>query len=146
MAVDPITFVDERTTTASTTIDLGPWGDYLIYCRFILDVSNADTAAGDTFNLRIQSSMDPDDYRPIWDDFASFTQYTGTTAAGQEILTWNSAPTPETEKRAPADGTLAAGAVLQGPVGKHWRAKVTVVSADTPTFTWRLVGDGMFYK
>lgn len=146
MAVDRINFVDSDTYTASTTVELGDWGQYLVDCRFILDVTAAATAAADTLNVRIQSSYNKDAVDPIWDDFASFTQVVGDGGAKQEILSWNRAPTPESEQRAPADGTLAAASVLQGPVGKWWRMDVTVVSDTAPSFTFSLIGDGMFYK
>lgn len=148
MALDKINYLAEATYTGAqtTTADLGPLGDYLVSCRVILDLVSAAADGTDTLNVYVQSSWNKDDYRPVWDDFISFTQLTGVSTAGQEIMSWNSGPTPEDEQKSPADAGLAAGSVLQGPTGRDWRLKIVVVSGTAAVFRFRVVGDGMFYK
>lgn len=96
---------------------------------FLLDVNYASSVSGDTLNVRIQHSLDKD----TWDDFISFTQVLGDGGAKKFLAFWSGITTPENDQRAPADGSLAAGNTLQGPLGPHIRIKYTVAGS-TPTF------------
>src|ERR1051325_11319265 len=101
---------------------------------FLLNVTVAATAAGDTLNVYIQSSMDAG---TTWDDFVSFTQVLGNGGAKKFMAYWNGMITPETELGAPGDGVLAAG-VKQGPIGEQVRIKWVIVSGSAPSFTFTM--------
>jgi hypothetical protein len=100
---------------------------------FELNITAAAAAVGDTLDVYLQHS--PDD-GTTWDDFVHFTQALGNGGVKKFLATWSRIPTPEAELKAPADATLAAG-VLQGPVGKDWRAK-WVIGGATPGFTFQV--------
>ena len=126
--------------TASGTLDVP--GDLveLASAVFLLDVTNADTEAGDTLNVYIQHSPDGISY----DDFVSFTQIIGTGAAANRRATWSALASPETEHAATGDATLAAGSVVQGPVAGKWRIKwviVDVATAGNQSFTFSVSMD-----
>lgn len=137
MAAEAVTLVASAARTADGTQDL-PSASNVGAAVFFLDVSAAATDAGDTLNVRVQHSLDDG---TTWDDFVSFTQVLGNGGAKKFIASWTeSTTTPESEVRVPADGTLAAGGVLQGPVGEKWRAKWAIVDAgtDNASFTFAL--------
>lgn len=94
---------------------------------FLLTVSAAATESGDTLDVYVQHS--PDD-GTTWDDFIHFTQVLGNGGAKKFIATWYRDVTPESELKAPADASLAAG-VLQGPISPTLRVKWVVVDAST---------------
>jgi len=122
--------------------DVSPVGN-LRGAVFLLDLTAAATEVGDTCNVRLQHSVD----NTTWDDFVSFTQLLGNGGAKQFFAQWTPlSATPETEMRAPADGTLAAGGVLQGPVGQYWRAKWTIVDSGTvnASFTFSVKAEMLF--
>ncbi len=102
--------------------------------EFLLTLTNADKDAGDTLNIYIQESIDNSN----WNDIISFVQLNGESAAQKILAKINCQVAPETELGAMADGSLAAGSVLQGPVGPYLRAKwVLVDSGDADqTFTF----------
>jgi hypothetical protein len=102
---------------------------------FLLEVTAAATAAGDTLNVFIQSSIDG----TVWDDFVHFTEVVGDAGAKKYTASWSALLTPTTAMGAPADGALAAG-VKQGSVGTQFRVKWTVVDAttDDASFTFSL--------
>lgn len=102
---------------------------------FQLNVTAAATAAGDTLDVYLQSSVDG----TTWDDFVHFTQVLGNGGAKRFIAQWNSRIAPTAALHAATDGSLAAG-VAQGPVGSTLRAKWVVVSASAPSFTFSIVG------
>lgn len=98
---------------------------------FVLDVTAAATAAGDTLNVYLQGSYDSTNYF----DFASFTQvlgnggakkfrahiYPGASAGAVAVVT---------------DATMTAGTVIDAYPGPWIRAKWVVVSASAPNFTF----------
>lgn len=108
-------------TGGSVRIPSGASGAVLL-----LDLTAAATDAIDTLNVRVQHTIDG----ASWDDFVSFTQCLGNGGAKQHVAVWSANYTPESEMHALADGSLAAGSVLQGPVGGLWRVKYTIVDAD----------------
>jgi hypothetical protein len=109
---------------------------------FQLTVSTAATESGDLLDVYIQHS--PDD-GTTWDDFVHFTQVLGNGGAKKFIATWMRDVTPETEMKAPADATLAAG-VLQGPISPTLRVKWVVVDAgtDNASFTFSVIAQPIF--
>jgi hypothetical protein len=109
---------------------------------FQLIVSVAATESGDTLDVYVQSS--PDD-GTTWDDFVHFTQVLGNGGAKKFIATWHRDITPESEMKAPADATLAAG-VLQGPISPTLRVKWVVVDASTVNaiFTFSVMAQPIF--
>lgn len=102
---------------------------------FLLEVTAAATAAGDTLNVFVQSSVDG----TVWDDFIHFTEVLGDGGAKKFLAAWNGVITPTTALGPPADGTLSAG-VKQGPVGSQFRVKWVIVDAttDDASFTFGL--------
>ena len=93
----------------------------------VLDVTNADTDAGDTLNVRIQTTFDNVNYS----DIASFAQVIGTAAAGKQEAIINCEVAPTTPLQAPTAGSLAAGSILQGPIGPQIRAAWAIVNFGT---------------
>lgn len=105
---------------------------------FLLNVTAA-SGTTPTLNVRIQEVLtlpaagDLVNSRPtgtkVYDDFASFTQATGT---GQ----WRMRVTGGgNDAGALADGTLAAATVKSGPIGCIWRCKYTI-GGTNPSFTF----------
>jgi len=107
---------------------------------FLLTVSAAATAAGDTLDVYVQHS--PDD-GTTWDDFVHFTQVLGDGGAKKFIATSMRDVTPESEIKAPADAALAAG-VLQGPISPTLRVKWVIVETDAASFTFSVVVQPIF--
>lgn len=95
--------------------------------KFLLNVTNADTAAGDTLNVYIQESID----NVTWNDRVSFAQVVGTDAASKQQACINPEVVPTTPIGAPSDASLSASTVLQGPFAQYMRVKWVVVDADT---------------
>lgn len=104
---------------------------------FLLNITAAATAASDTLDVYVQSSIDDG---TTFDDFVHFTQALGNAGAKKYIAQWIVEGTaPTTPLHAPQDAALAAG-VSQGPVGVLWRIKWVAVDgggADT-SFTFSL--------
>lgn len=102
---------------------------------FMLEVTAAATAVGDTLDVYIQSSIDG----TVWDDFVHFTQVLGDGGAKKYTASWNGGITPTTAMGAPADAALAAG-VKQGSVGTQFRVKWVIVDdgADNASFTFSI--------
>lgn len=100
--------------------------------EFLLNVTAAATAAGDTLDVYIQSSIDGG---TTWDDFVHFTQVLGNGGAKKFIAVWERDLSPTSAVHAPQDAAIAAG-VQQGPIGPTWRVKWVIVSASSPQFTF----------
>lgn len=98
---------------------------------FILDVTVAATAAGDTLDVYIQHTVDGTN----WDDFVHFTQVLGNGGAKRFQAQWLRDLAPTSAQRALVDAALAAG-VAHGPVGDQWRVKWVVATASAPSFTF----------
>jgi hypothetical protein len=107
-----------------------------------LTVSAAATESGDLLDVYVQHS--PDD-GTTWDDFIHFTQVLGNGGAKKFIATWMRDVTPESELKAPADASLAAG-VLQGPISPMLRVKWVLVDAstDNASFTFSVTAQPIF--
>lgn len=88
------------------------------------------TAGTGTLNVYVQHSLDGG---TTWDDFISFTQIAAST--GQVIAQWDRDSVSASAVHAKADGTLAAGTVINGPTGDDWRLKWTI---GTGPFTFSL--------
>jgi hypothetical protein len=128
------------TTTGSATAAIVPDVSKAKAALFFLDVTAAATEAGDTLDVYIQHSPDGG---TTYDDFVHFTQATGTGTI-QALAQWTAySAVPETEMRAPQDAALAAGAVVQGPVGDDWRIKYSTTDVTTTgnmSFTFSVRG------
>lgn len=112
--------------------------------EFMLNVSAAATAAGDTLNVYIQASADNG---TTWDDFVSFTQVLGNGGAKKFMARWSTmGGAPTVAMAAPAIATLAAGSVQQGPHGTLWRVQSVVVSATAASFTLKVMASGSIRK
>ena len=133
-----ITLVASRTDISSPTpIVLTNNLSSLMAAVFLLNVTAAATAAGDTFDLYIQDALD--DGATIFDDFIHFTQVLGNGGAKKYVAEWSGfGAVASSPQRAVADASMAAG-VINGPKGAIWRVKPIIVSASSPSFTWSLV-------
>jgi hypothetical protein len=146
MALDTFTLVPTRTTAATETIAVDLDSTYWLDCHFILIVRSAGTALADKLDVTIQQSHDKNDIdSSAWDEFVAFTQVAGNGGAVQHIAQWTRAVSPETEVRAP-NTALAAGNVVQGPIGQHLRVVATITDDTTPTFDWKLMASPMHTK
>lgn len=105
--------------------------------RFVLKVTAAAAAAGDTLDVYVQRTIDGG---TTWDDFVHFTQVLGNGGVKTFIAEWTKEVTPETELRAPADGALAAGVLQGGPFGEDIRVK-WVIAGSTPNFTFTVLAE-----
>ena len=136
-----LTLVSSAARTASgNSGTLTPFGSKvgkLKAALYFLSVTAVATDAGDTLDVYVQHT--PDD-GTTWDDFIHFTQVLGNGGAKKFIATWLRDVTPESEIKAPADASLAAG-VLQGPITPLIRVKWVIVDASTQnaSFTFSLV-------
>lgn len=112
----------------------------LMWCEFLLNVTSAAAAAGDTLDVYIQASCDNG---TTWDDFIHFTQVLGNGGAKKELFRWQGMIAPTTANAAPADAALAVG-IKQGPHGSVWRVKYVVVDggAHGQAFTFSVTGSG----
>src|SRR6266496_1561427 len=81
------------------------------WCEFLLNVTAAASAVGDTLDVYIQASSDGG---TTYDDFVHFTQVLGNGGAKKFLARWQGEIAPTTALAAPGDATLAAG-VAQGP-------------------------------
>lgn len=127
-------------TSSNNSGALTPFGQKvgrLKAALFFLSVTAAATESSDTLDVYVQHS--PDD-GTTWDDFIHFTQVLGNGGAKKFIASWTRDVTPESELKAPADGSLAAG-VLQGPIAPTIRVKWVIVDSGTQnaSFTFSLV-------
>ena len=108
------------------------------WAEFLLTVSAAATAAGDTLDVYVQASCD---HGLTWDDMVHFTQVLGNGGAKKYLARWQGMIAPTTALAAPQDAALSAG-VAQGPHGSLWRAKWVIASASAPSFTFSVVASG----
>lgn len=123
-----------QTTSGSSVLTAPVHIERLKAAAFLLTVSAAATAAGDTLDVYLQSSIDGG---TTYDDFVHFTQVLGNGGAKKFIARWMRDLAPTAALSAPGDATLAAG-VAQGPVGTTWRVKWVIVSASAPSFTFKV--------
>lgn len=135
---DDVTLVASAARTASgNSGDLTGYAPFTSAC-FVLEVTAAATAAGDTLNVYVQRKLPNGDY----DDIVAFTQvlgdggakvyradvYSGASAGGEE---------------APKDGTLTAGTSADLMWGNTLRVKWVIVDAttDDASFTFSVHGN-----
>lgn len=107
--------------------------------RFLLDVTAAATDVGDTLDVYVQQTYDGTNYT----DLAHFTQVLGNGGAKKYIAEWFRDLTPESEMRAPADASMAAGVLQGGKIGTAIRVKWVIVDAGTAnvSFTFSVGGE-----
>jgi len=101
---------------------------------FFLDCTTVASASADTLNVYLQHSVDGS----TWDDFVSFSQVIGdvSTASAKVLAFWNpTGAAPETEMKTATTQTLAAGAVVQNPVGQQVAANWVTVGTGSFTFS-----------
>lgn len=125
-----VTLLPSAARTISGTLDLNtilPHVEQLLAASFQLTVSAAATDVGDTLDVYVQHSVDGG---TTWDDFVHFTQVLGNGGAKKFLAQWLRDVSAESELKAPADASLAAG-VLQGPTGPAWKLKWVIVDAST---------------
>ena len=125
--------------TASGTGSLVEATPDLMWAEFLLNVTAAATAAGDTLDVYVQASVDAG---TTWDDFIHFTQVLGNGGVKKELFRWQGMIAPTTANAAPADAALAAATIKQGPHGNLWRVKYVIVSATAPSFTFSVKAAG----
>ena len=129
-------------TSSSNSAATGGYGKIdnvdMMWAEFLLNVTAAGTAAGDTLTVYVQASADGG---TTWDDFISFTPILGNGGAKKELFRWQGMIAPTTANAAPADAALATG-IKQGPHGSVWRVKWVVVNNTTPTFTFTVTASG----
>lgn len=109
---------------------------------FFLNVAQVSPSSSHTLDVYVQHSPDNG---TTYDDFAHFIQVPGKTpATATQIAQWvrDSAPSSSavsnfTSVRTPATQALAAGLVMQGPVGPMWRAQAVATGASSST-PWRV--------
>jgi hypothetical protein len=111
----------------------------VMWAEFLLNVTAAATAAGDTLDVYIQATSDDG---TTWDDFVHFSQILGNGGAKKELFRWQGMIAPTTDHAAPADASLAVATIKQGPHGTVWRVKWVVASASAPSFTFSVTGSG----
>jgi hypothetical protein len=146
MALDSFDLVSMRQTTATETVTVDLDSTYWLDAQFTLVVRSAATAAADTLDVTIQQSHDKNDIdSSAWDEFVAFDQVAGNGGAVQNLAQWTRAVSPETEVRAP-NTSLAAGNVVQGPIGPHLRVVATIGDDTTPIFNWKIVVSSMQTK
>lgn len=105
----------------------------IVASRFLLDVTAAGSAADDTLDVFMQSSMDGG---VSWDDLVHFTQVLGNGGPKQFLASWVRTLEPTNPLHAPQDAGMSAG-VEQGPIGNLLRVKwVIVAGAGTHAFTF----------
>lgn len=92
---------------------------------FVLTVTAAAADAADTLDVFVQHTWDGTNF----DDFVHFTQVLGNGGAKTYLAQWRRDVSPESELRAPADATLAAGVLQGGPVGDDLRLKWLIVDS-----------------
>lgn len=108
------------------------------WAEFLLNVSSAAAAAGDTLDVYVQASSNGG---TTWDDFVHFTQVLGNGGAKAYLTRWQGQIAPTTAQAAPQDAAMSAG-VAAGPHGTTWRVKWVVVSASAPVFTFTVTASG----
>lgn len=102
---------------------------------FMLSVTAAAAAAGDTLDVWVQHSWDEG---TTWDDFIHFTQVLGNGGALVHLCPWTLASSaPAAMHKAVTKTLTAANSPLLGPLGSQWRSQYTVVGA-TAAFTFSL--------
>lgn len=92
-----------------------------------LDITAA-SGTSPTLDVKLQTLIDDTN----WCDFAAFAQQT---AAARRVIRVNVTSAPQAEV-ACTDGTLAAGTVHQGPLGRAVRVKHGTPGGTTPSFTY----------
>lgn len=125
-----------RTVSGSGVVSTLPHPERAKALKFILDVTAAATAGGDTLDVYIQHTYDGTNYT----DLVHFTQVLGNGGVKVFIAEWTREVTPETELRAPTDATLAAGVLQGGVIGSTLRVKWVIAGA-TQSFTFNVKAD-----
>jgi len=129
LTLQPSTNITAAASTAGVvTTGLGRYGRGL----FMLDVTDANTAAGDTLDVYLQKSPDGG---TTWTDFVAFTQVLGNGGAIKHIAEWTEDVAVTDDMHAVEDAALSAG-VNQGPIGDRIRVKHVGAEADTIDFTF----------
>lgn len=112
------------------------------WAEFLLNVTSAAAAAGDTLDVYLQASSDGG---TTWDDFVHFTQVLGNGGAKEYLARWQGEIAPTVPQAAPQDAALSAG-VAQGPHGLLWSVKWVVVSSSAPLFSFSVSAGGSISK
>ena len=103
---------------------------------FVLDVTSAATAAGDTLNVYVQRLLADGTY----DDVVSFTQVLGNGGAVAfvaDVLFDSTA----SDERVVQTGALAAGTVNAVPMSHALRVSYVIVSVTAPDFDFTVTAD-----
>jgi hypothetical protein len=122
-------------TTRLTPVQVTPDVEW---AEFLLNVTAAATAAGDTLDVYVQASSDGG---TTWDDLLHFTSVLGNGGAKKYLVRWQGMIAPTTAQAAPQDAALSAG-VAQGPHGNLWSVKWVIVSASSPSFSFTVSASG----
>lgn len=122
----------ETTTGSAVQLPDAPNG-----YAFVLDVTAAATAAGDTLNVQVQTSLDGTNYIPV----VSFTEVLGNGGALRHVAKITSAGT---QAMFLSSASLAAGSV-RNLIGDKWRVVGTIVDAttDDASFTYSVTAIAM---
>lgn len=113
------------------------------YRSAIFQLTVAQLSASSSHFLDVYASHSVDG-GVTYDDFVHFNQIAGKVATATQIAQWvrdavasSSAASNIQTVRTPATQTLAAGSVLQGPLGATWRGFATVTGASSSQ-PWKL--------
>lgn len=102
---------------------------------FFLNINQTSPSSSHLLNVYVEHSPDGG---TTFDDFVSFFQVAGKAAASTNLAGWvRDVPSSSATVRTPATRTLAAGSIIQGPVGGAWRAEAVVTGASSSQ-PWQL--------
>jgi hypothetical protein len=117
-----------------TSDNYGSHQEIISAALFILNVTAAAAAAGDTLDVWVQHSWDDG---TTFDDFLHFTQVLGNGSTLKHLCAWTMQSTaPAAMHKAVTKTLTAAASPLLGPIGPIWRAQYTTATAGTANFTW----------
>jgi hypothetical protein len=135
--------VNSKTQAGAGTGTSDTFSSHLEVCVaaiFVLNVTAAAAAGGDTLDVWVQHSWDEG---TTWDDFIHFTQVLGSGGALVHVAQWViEGGTPTNQLHKAATKTLAVG-VNQGPIGAQQRVQYTTATAGTANFTFAVVVEGI---
>lgn len=110
---------------------------------FALNVSQMPVSSSQTLNVFVRHSPDGG---TTFDDFVAFATVAPSSSnstnllTAQQIALWvrDVAPSSSAIVRTPATRTLAAGTVLQGPLGSIWRAEAVANTSTSSSQAWKI--------
>lgn len=101
---------------------------------FILTVTAAAAAAGDTLDVWVQHSWDEG---TTFDDFIKFTQVLGNGGVLNHLAPWSLyGGAPSAMHKAVVKTLVAGSSPILGPIGPVWRVQYTTATAGTANFTF----------